>query len=47
MCSYSFVLPVDCLFNGGFVQLPPFDIMIVFYDRGLLQSAGSPGTRCL
>lgn len=44
MHSYSSILRKDCLLNGEFVQLPLFDITIVFYDRGLLQTAGSLGT---
>lgn len=42
--SYSSVQCKDCLLNREFVQLLLFDIAIAFYDRGLLQTAGSPGT---
>lgn len=33
-----------CLWNGEFVQLLLFDTTIGFYDKSLLQTAGSPGT---
>lgn len=36
VCSCSFVTSEDCLLNGEFMQLPLFDVLIVFCDRGLL-----------